>query len=192
MQFTDQMSAGPSKRGSRYGRSVPRGTVTEDGSAPCAPESRHEHGRSTAGREAGQGVSASVLGPTHLILIFSTNTNCESMAYRSFSLSGFDARGVRKVTVACVTLKGATKVRPLAWLMFSRPGDTIKLPGHLAMLTVPPARRKVAWHRGETPGYGNNLSARDNRQPSPTANHCYGRSSQTKCWWVRLPRGNRT
>jgi hypothetical protein len=31
-------------------------------------------------------------------LIFSTNTNCESMAYRSFSLSGFEARGVRKVT----------------------------------------------------------------------------------------------
>jgi hypothetical protein len=34
----------------------------------------------------------------HLILAFSTSTNCESMAYRSFSLSEFDARGVRKVT----------------------------------------------------------------------------------------------
>ena len=34
----------------------------------------------------------------HLILIFSTNTNCESMAYRSFRPSGFEARGVRKVT----------------------------------------------------------------------------------------------
>jgi hypothetical protein len=35
-------------------------------------------------------------------LIFSTNTNCESMAYRSFSLSGFEARGVRKVTTGRV------------------------------------------------------------------------------------------
>ena len=33
-----------------------------------------------------------------MILIFSTNTNCESMAYRSFRPSGFEARGVRKVT----------------------------------------------------------------------------------------------
>ncbi len=40
----------------------------------------------------------------HLILIFSTNTNCESMAYRSFSLSGFEARGVRKVTTGITGL----------------------------------------------------------------------------------------
>ena len=39
----------------------------------------------------------------HLILIFSTNTNCESMAYRSFRPSGFEARGVRKVTVSLYT-----------------------------------------------------------------------------------------
>jgi hypothetical protein len=35
----------------------------------------------------------------HLILIFSTNTNCESMAYRSFRPAGLAARGVRKVTM---------------------------------------------------------------------------------------------
>src|SRR3569833_4772338 len=40
----------------------------------------------------------------HLILIFSTNTNCESIAYRSFSLSGFEARGVRKVTTGITGL----------------------------------------------------------------------------------------
>jgi len=45
------------------------------------------------------------VGQPHLILIFSTNTNCESMAYRSFSLSGFDARGVRKVTI-CGSFSG--------------------------------------------------------------------------------------
>ncbi len=33
-----------------------------------------------------------------LILIFSVNTNHESVAYRSFSPSGFEARGARKVT----------------------------------------------------------------------------------------------
>jgi hypothetical protein len=33
-----------------------------------------------------------------LILIFSVNTNHESVAYRSFSPSTFEARGARKVT----------------------------------------------------------------------------------------------
>jgi hypothetical protein len=37
-------------------------------------------------------------------LIFSTNTNCESMAYRSFRPSGFEARGVRKVTTGITGL----------------------------------------------------------------------------------------
>ena len=34
-----------------------------------------------------------------LILIFSVNTNHESVAYRSFSPSAFEARGARKVNV---------------------------------------------------------------------------------------------
>jgi hypothetical protein len=34
-----------------------------------------------------------------LILIFSVNTNHESVAYRSFSPSEFEARGARKVNV---------------------------------------------------------------------------------------------
>ena len=41
---------------------------------------------------------------SHLILIFSTNTNHESVAYRSFILSEFEARGVRKVTTGITGL----------------------------------------------------------------------------------------
>ena len=37
-------------------------------------------------------------GKACLILIFSVNTNCESMAYRSFRSEKHSARGVRKVT----------------------------------------------------------------------------------------------
>ena len=37
-------------------------------------------------------------GKACLILIFSANTNCESMAYRSFRSEEYSARGVRKVT----------------------------------------------------------------------------------------------
>jgi hypothetical protein len=39
-----------------------------------------------------------------LISIFSTNTNCESMAYRSFRPEKFSARGVRKVTTGITGL----------------------------------------------------------------------------------------
>ena len=41
-----------------------------------------------------------------LILIFSTNTNCESMAYRSFRFEEYRARGVRKVTTGMTTGEG--------------------------------------------------------------------------------------
>ena len=40
----------------------------------------------------------------HLIFIFSTNTNRESVAYRSFRLLEFEARGVRKVTTGITGL----------------------------------------------------------------------------------------
>ena len=43
-------------------------------------------------------------GKAHLILIFSMNTNCESMAYRSFRSLEFEARGVRKVTTGITGL----------------------------------------------------------------------------------------
>lgn len=39
-----------------------------------------------------------------LILIFSVNTNHESVAYRSFSPSKFEARGARKVTTGITGL----------------------------------------------------------------------------------------
>ena len=44
----------------------------------------------------------------HLILIFSVNTNCESMAYRSFSCVNFTHRGVRKVTIGINLSKETT------------------------------------------------------------------------------------
>ena len=40
----------------------------------------------------------------HLILIFSTNTNREIVAYRSFRTLRFKARGVRKVTTGITGL----------------------------------------------------------------------------------------
>jgi hypothetical protein len=40
----------------------------------------------------------------HLILIFSMNTNRESVAYRSFKSLKFRARGVRKVTTGITGL----------------------------------------------------------------------------------------
>ena len=45
-------------------------------------------------------------GKSLLILIFSTNTNCESMAYRSFRSEEYSARGVRKVTTGMTTREG--------------------------------------------------------------------------------------
>ena len=43
-------------------------------------------------------------GKARLILIFSTNTNCEDMAYRSFRSEKCSARGVRKVTTGITGL----------------------------------------------------------------------------------------
>ena len=43
-------------------------------------------------------------GKAGLILIFSTNTNCENMAYRSFRFAKIAARGVRKVTTGITGL----------------------------------------------------------------------------------------
>ena len=43
-----------------------------------------------------------------MILIFSVNTNHESVAYRSFSPSKFEARGARKVTTGIDRFRGWT------------------------------------------------------------------------------------
>jgi hypothetical protein len=56
-----------------------------------------------------------------------------------------------------------TRAESLAW----PPCNTVKLPEHLAMSTVPLWLRKELQHQGESHGYGNNLLNRDNRQPSP-------------------------
>ena len=42
-------------------------------------------------------------GKARLILISSTNTNCENMAYRSFRSEKCSARGVRKVTTGIIS-----------------------------------------------------------------------------------------
>ena len=50
-------------------------------------------------------------GKARLIFIFSTNTNCENMAYRSFRSEKCSARGVRKVTTGITSL-GIGKAHP--------------------------------------------------------------------------------
>ena len=45
-------------------------------------------------------------GKACLILIFSTNTNCESMAHRSFRAEEYSARGDRKVTTGITCCMG--------------------------------------------------------------------------------------
>ena len=47
-------------------------------------------------------------GKACLILIFSTNTNCESMAYRSSRSEEYSARGVRKVTTGITVYQVTT------------------------------------------------------------------------------------
>ena len=43
-------------------------------------------------------------GKARFILVFSANTNCENMAYRSFRVAKIAARGVRKVTTGITGL----------------------------------------------------------------------------------------
>ena len=40
----------------------------------------------------------------HLIVLLSSKTNCESMAYRSFTCGCYHSRGVRKVTIGITGL----------------------------------------------------------------------------------------
>ena len=47
-----------------------------------------------------------------LILIFSVNTNHESVAYRSFSPSKFEARGARKVTTGIASASCPCRAGP--------------------------------------------------------------------------------
>ena len=78
-----------------------------------------------------------------LILIFSVNTNHESVAYRSFRPSKFEARGARKVTTgmeAHHTSQGSLDPRALVHSADTalRPcGRHTWMRGTLATLTVP-------------------------------------------------------
>ena len=53
-------------------------------------------------------------GKACLILIFSTNTNCENMAYRSLRSEKYSARGVRKVTTGIILPCGAARSKTRA------------------------------------------------------------------------------
>ena len=131
-----------------------------------------------------------------MILIFSTNTNCESMAYRSFRPSGFEARGVRKVTTGI-------KVSPqkVSCLFQATPSSTRLRSGEAA-----DAIEQHSWMRGTlvTPSVpsacgdsqacsshgraGNNPKARGNPQPTrPSLSHeRKSRGSTLAKVWVRL------
>ena len=68
-----------------------------------------------------------------LILIFSVNTNHESVAYRSFSPSKFEARGARKVTTGMAVvprragLPGSnSRLRAALHLVLEMSGSTIQ------------------------------------------------------------------
>ena len=50
-------------------------------------------------------------GKACLILIFSANTNCENMAYRSFRSEKCSARGVRKVTTGMTRKRRVMQAR---------------------------------------------------------------------------------
>ncbi|KAK3177559.1 hypothetical protein Dsin_032980 [Dipteronia sinensis] len=80
----------------RAGRRVPAGGRTGNGSPGAFPASN-----SRLRTEISCGTKK---GKSSLILIFSTNTNRESVAYRSFRPSEFEARGVRKVTTGITGL----------------------------------------------------------------------------------------
>ncbi len=72
-----------------------------------------------------------------LILIFSVNTNHESVAYRSFSPSRFEVRGVRKVTTGI----GGGHLPP---------GGTclpLPVPGPIPCRGLVPPRVRTCWPR---------------------------------------------
>ena len=62
-------------------------------------------------------------GKACLILIFSTNTNCESMAYRSFRSEEYSARGVRKVTTG-ITVYQVTTLSKVPFSLLARSHPT--------------------------------------------------------------------
>ena len=69
-------------------------------------------------------------GKARLILIFSTNTNCENMAYRSFRSEKYSARGVRKGVSIWNQLPAAMIVRfdaPSEWQIEGLPPKTLPI-----------------------------------------------------------------
>jgi len=59
------------------------------------------------------------------------------MAYRSFSLSGFEARGVRKVYPLVDFKRSSEKLPTPSLAGFDQLGNTVKLPEYPAKLLVP-------------------------------------------------------
>jgi hypothetical protein len=93
-----------------------------------------------------------------LILIFSVNTNHESVAYRSFSPSKFEARGARKVTTGMDGYLLSSGYPPLSQIRQRRSlQDLVRLyGGQHTWMRGSPYRRQ--YHpTSDAQGYGKNL-----------------------------------
>ena len=84
-------------------------------------------------------------GTARLILIVSTNTNCESMAYRSLRSEKCLARGVRKVTTGITGLHKSCACDMVAELcvacpnqIFSKILNCIRIPNPYPRFRIPP------------------------------------------------------
>ena len=92
-------------------------------------------------------------GKARLILIFSTNTNCENMAYRSFRSEKCSARGVRKVTtgIKCLSLsKPDYQFTCIAQIQFHMrvecPALTISYPARVLTTGISVFRHHAFYH----------------------------------------------
>ena len=97
---------------------------------------KHSHVESSAGAAHLLNDDASVRGKACLILIFSTNTNCESMACRPFRSEEYSAGGDRKVTT------GTTHRQLQAWI----PQGWINPCGTMLQCTIPRSRPMSRGH----------------------------------------------
>jgi hypothetical protein len=123
-----------------------------------------------------------------LILIFSKNTNCESMAYRSFNFTSFKLEVSEKLpqgltpqaTESPFVVPATRKGR----LVQSRLRDTVKLRGHPKALSTKQSRKRGC-------GQGNDLGHSNNDKDAQWAIRsqvlrapAYGCCSETRWQWV--------
>src|SRR5881628_1282188 len=87
-----------------------------------------------------------------LILIFSVNTNHESVAYRSFSPSKFEARGARKVTTGI----NVNLVKLMSQALVGNVSLVRSTPLHAGVDSYGNSCQVESW-LGKTPGCGDTL-----------------------------------